>query len=240
MPSTAAWSAAILSPRPTQRAACSAAASVTRTSSSARLRSGESPVAAVGAPARRSSVTGRRAACGGARTDGRGSRRPRRSRARRAKARYQPRPRPIWPLGLARALDDAVPEDEGDGGEADDGGQLAARPRQLVPAHDDVEQDDRRERRQQQQHAADRVRVPDRGVDAVRRPRSRSGCPTACRRAGRRRSRARCPPTAARSRRAQLLEVHCARDPISLDRRTRRRQPVPDEAVLAAAGRQAD
>ena len=40
MPSTAAWSAAILSPRPIQRAACSAAASVTRTSSSARLRSG--------------------------------------------------------------------------------------------------------------------------------------------------------------------------------------------------------
>ncbi len=38
--STAAPSAAILSPRPTQRAAASAAASVTRTSSSARLRSG--------------------------------------------------------------------------------------------------------------------------------------------------------------------------------------------------------
>ena len=41
--STAAWSAAILSPRPTQRAAASAAASVTRTSSSARLRSGLAP-----------------------------------------------------------------------------------------------------------------------------------------------------------------------------------------------------
>src|SRR3954469_2703356 len=40
MPSTAAWSAAILSPRPTQRPAPSAAASVTRTSSSARFRSG--------------------------------------------------------------------------------------------------------------------------------------------------------------------------------------------------------
>ena len=40
MASTAAWSAAILSPRPTQRAAASAAASVTRTSSRARLRSG--------------------------------------------------------------------------------------------------------------------------------------------------------------------------------------------------------
>ena len=38
--STAAWSAASLSPRPTRRAAASAAASVTRTSSSARLRSG--------------------------------------------------------------------------------------------------------------------------------------------------------------------------------------------------------
>src|SRR5919108_717102 len=40
MPSTAAWSAASLSPRPIQRALPSAAASVTRTSSSARLRSG--------------------------------------------------------------------------------------------------------------------------------------------------------------------------------------------------------
>src|SRR5437868_9148358 len=38
--STAAWSAAILSPRPIQRPAPIAAASVTRTSSSARLRSG--------------------------------------------------------------------------------------------------------------------------------------------------------------------------------------------------------
>ena len=38
--STAAPSAAILSPRPTQRAAARAAASVTRTSSSAMLRSG--------------------------------------------------------------------------------------------------------------------------------------------------------------------------------------------------------
>src|SRR4051794_1794064 len=40
MASTAAWSACSLSPRPTQRAAASAAASVTRTSSSARFRSG--------------------------------------------------------------------------------------------------------------------------------------------------------------------------------------------------------
>jgi len=38
--STAAWSAASLSPRPTHRAAPIAAASVTRTSSSARFRSG--------------------------------------------------------------------------------------------------------------------------------------------------------------------------------------------------------
>src|SRR5579859_6739695 len=37
---TAAWSAPFLSPRPTQRAAAIAAASVTRASSSARLRSG--------------------------------------------------------------------------------------------------------------------------------------------------------------------------------------------------------
>src|SRR5688500_3780026 len=44
--STAAWSAASLSPRPIQRPAPSAAASVTRTSSSARLRSGAALVAA--------------------------------------------------------------------------------------------------------------------------------------------------------------------------------------------------
>src|SRR6478672_9025005 len=43
--STAAWSAASLSPKPTQRAEASAAASVTRTSSSARLRSGASDIA---------------------------------------------------------------------------------------------------------------------------------------------------------------------------------------------------
>src|SRR3954470_2486814 len=40
---TAAWSAPFFSPRPTQRPAAIAAASVTRTSSSARLRSGRSP-----------------------------------------------------------------------------------------------------------------------------------------------------------------------------------------------------
>ena len=40
MPSTAAWSAASLSPMPTQVALARAAASVTRASSSARLRSG--------------------------------------------------------------------------------------------------------------------------------------------------------------------------------------------------------
>ena len=45
--STAAPSAASFSPRPTQRAAASAAASVTRTSSSARLRSGLRARAAV-------------------------------------------------------------------------------------------------------------------------------------------------------------------------------------------------
>src|SRR4051794_15640548 len=51
MASTAAWSAASLSPRPDQRAAASAAYSVTRTSSSARLRSGApSGGSAVAAP----------------------------------------------------------------------------------------------------------------------------------------------------------------------------------------------
>src|SRR5260370_227426 len=52
MPSTAAWSASSLSPWPTRGAHASAAASVTRTSSRARLRSGreewESPLTAPG------------------------------------------------------------------------------------------------------------------------------------------------------------------------------------------------
>src|SRR5258707_8423894 len=52
MPSTAAWSASSLSPLPTSGAHASAAASVTRTSSRARLRSGreecESPFTAPG------------------------------------------------------------------------------------------------------------------------------------------------------------------------------------------------
>jgi hypothetical protein len=43
MASTAAWSAASLSPRPTHRAQLRAADSVTRTSSSARFRSGATP-----------------------------------------------------------------------------------------------------------------------------------------------------------------------------------------------------
>src|SRR5262249_30976599 len=46
--STAAWSALSLSPRPIQRAAPIAAASVTRTSSSARFRSGGWPTIAAG------------------------------------------------------------------------------------------------------------------------------------------------------------------------------------------------
>src|SRR5918999_1639178 len=46
MASTAAWSAASLSPRPIQRPAASAAASVTRTTSRARLRSGAALVTA--------------------------------------------------------------------------------------------------------------------------------------------------------------------------------------------------
>src|SRR6185312_75597 len=50
MPSTAAWSAEILSPRPIQRQAPRAADSVTRTSSSARLRSGARPEVPAGAP----------------------------------------------------------------------------------------------------------------------------------------------------------------------------------------------
>src|ERR1022692_1430990 len=48
MPSTAAWSAASLSPLPTSGAAARAANSVTRTSSSARLRSGRVGVLKVG------------------------------------------------------------------------------------------------------------------------------------------------------------------------------------------------
>src|SRR5581483_3954567 len=55
MASTAAWSAAFLSPRPIQRPAPMAAASVTRTSSRARLRSGRAvviPLGSYGLPVR--------------------------------------------------------------------------------------------------------------------------------------------------------------------------------------------
>src|SRR5450759_325868 len=56
MASTAAASPPFLSPRPTQRAAAMAAASVTRTSSMAKLRSGASPRAACGCPSSTSYV----------------------------------------------------------------------------------------------------------------------------------------------------------------------------------------
>ncbi len=96
MPSTAAWSAASLSPRPTQRAACSAAASVTRTSSSARLRSGGTSSACVGVG---DQATGLPAACAVARCRRRASRRRPSSGSRPAIDTNQPMPRPISPGG---------------------------------------------------------------------------------------------------------------------------------------------
>src|SRR5918997_201619 len=59
MASTAAWSAPSLSPRPIQRDAARAAASVTRTSSMARLRSGDCAVLVTGTTVTRGAVPSR-------------------------------------------------------------------------------------------------------------------------------------------------------------------------------------
>ncbi len=91
------------------------------------------------------------------------------------KARYQPMPRLISLGRLAGAVEMPDVDDQAERDDADHRGHLAARPRELVVAEDDVEQDDRRERRGEQQPAQDRVGVPGRHRVAQRRRRWRCG-----------------------------------------------------------------
>src|SRR5437764_2685538 len=132
--STAAWSASSFSPRPTQRAAASAAASVTRTSSSARLRSGVEPerTSCEMTPTR-------------VRLDGAGGLAdPPLTLLRAAEARTADHERryerdPVAPveadadlrLAGARLVDDSVVDDEDRGREAGHHRHLAGRPGQL-------------------------------------------------------------------------------------------------------------
>ena len=128
IPSTAAWSAASLSPRPSSRAAASAAASVTRTSSSARLRSQAWLIYMTPGGLRLVGLAGGHPAADDHqdRTQEGERRTPVESRS----------PRSASPAGRAKP----GVADQPEGGDADHRGQLAARPRQLVLA-------DRRSRR---------------------------------------------------------------------------------------------
>src|SRR4051812_48675896 len=136
MASTAAWSAASLSPRPTRRAAASDAASVTRTSSSARLRSGRG----AGSTIDWLDHAGRLA---------------RALDLRRARGRadaHQDRPEERYEgavlevclaahgAGLAH---EHLVGDEAEGGDGGDGRHLAAGPRQGVAPADDPREDQR-------------------------------------------------------------------------------------------------
>ena len=64
------------------------------------------------------------------------------------------------PGRVARAIDDADVEHDADREDREHGRELAARPRQLVVAGDDVGEDERRDRDDQQQPAQDRVDLP--------------------------------------------------------------------------------
>src|SRR5205823_2958975 len=146
--STAAWSAAFLSPRPIQRAEASAAYSVVRTSSSARLRSGRRPSAVVPAAASvavRPSIAGKLqdawrlivAVAGLAQVTGRdqpaGSDQPD----------EVPDLERDGDLRRRLAQDDPVAEDQDDGSDAGDCGDLARSPGEGVPAGDDPREDER-------------------------------------------------------------------------------------------------
>src|SRR5256714_2315144 len=126
--STAAWSAASLSPRPTSRAAASAAYSVTRTSSSARLRSSRVADRVVAPsdisgrplddPGRLARALGGRGAHRGAQEhEQRSEQRDEDADTQADEARHVP--------GL---LDERVVADEPERGDRDHGGHLAARP----------------------------------------------------------------------------------------------------------------
>src|SRR3954452_8363993 len=159
MASTAAWSAASLLPIPTSRAAGSAAASVTRTSSRARLRSGRSSGVGMAREPRWARLHHARRlalALGG-------------PGARGGTDEHEHRPEDgdeVAPVQRheaadgAGAVDDAVVEEQAEGGDRDDRGHLTARPREGDVAGDDVGEDERRRGRGEQQPAQDRVRIP--------------------------------------------------------------------------------
>src|SRR4051812_23637104 len=153
MASTAAWSAASLSPLPTRRADASAAASVTRTSSSARLRSGwvaSSGVMALDGPRWLSWSLNR----GGPR--GRPEQHQDRPQQRDEDADAQVG----QPRGLPRLVDEGQVHDEPGGGDGAHRGHLAARPRQSMAAVDDPGEDQRRERAGEEEPTGGRVGLP--------------------------------------------------------------------------------
>src|SRR5436190_19146214 len=124
---------------PTSRAAASAAASVVRTSSSARLRSGRSDCWSLIAPQPMTT---------GALRDARwlahdavlrlAAHRPGEHQDR-AEDGDVPAPLQLdLRARIARAVDEPVVEEQAERGDRDDRGDLAARPRQRVIAHDDA------------------------------------------------------------------------------------------------------
>ena len=165
MPSTAAWSAASLSPMPTQRAG-----GERRGLGDAHELEREVAVRDFARGHRTVTPGGLR----GVRWSTRGTEPPTVMRIVPRSAIHQPMPSADLARRLAGPVDDAVVDDEAERDDPDDRGHLAARPRQLVVADDDVEQDDRRERRGEEQIAQDRVRVPARRRRPSSRRRSRS------------------------------------------------------------------
>src|SRR4051812_9757420 len=159
MPSTAAWSAASLSPRPIQAALASAAASVTRTSSSARLRSGRWVLIELMSVSDRA---GRLALeLGLALAHQRAREHQQRSRERHEPAVLEAQEGVAGP-GL---VDQAVVGDQAERRDRDDHRHLPARPRQRVVVGDDPGEDERGYRAGEQEPPHRRVDIPAREVD---------------------------------------------------------------------------
>src|SRR5918994_4325328 len=150
---TAAPSAPSLSPRPIQRAQASAAYSVVRTSSMARLRSG------FGAASMRRTLYDARWLASGL-VNGlaqvAGHQQPERSEQAHEPAHAEAH----LDAGLRFAQDDPVAEDQAHGRDAHDHGHLAGLPGQLVPARDDPGEDERREAGSHQQEVERREDLP--------------------------------------------------------------------------------
>src|SRR4051812_8668862 len=158
MASTAAWSAAILSPRPIQAALASAAASVTRTSSRARLRSGRWVLTGF---MEASDGAGRLALeLGLALAHERAGEHQQRARQGDEPAVLQAQER----VARARPVDQAVVGDQAERRDRDDHRHLAAGPRQRVVVGDDPGEDQRRDRGGEQEPAHRRMDVPAREV----------------------------------------------------------------------------